>query len=335
MRDPYVLLGVQPGATVEEIHDAYVRTVKRIHPDNFDKQRQPDLWRAANAALTELNQAYEQLKRGPSQSYSTRPTYSSASSPPPQPQPSSPEAGAPRPTPEKRKSRSAVKVLGMWAAIISGALFLVGVCDQVQKDRSPASQRAASATPDRAQTSSSPVAGDTQPSWPIVQTGSTVATTDVEQSDFKLKPRPLPSNGFIWRHHSREEVAPLEVKTTSGLLGEPETHYYVKLVNLARNTWTLAVFVRSGKSVTIKVPVGLYEMRYATGSTWYGLKHLFGPATAYNKADATLHFRFEGNQVAGYTVELYKQVSGNLETREISRQAWGDDSEENPDAGGN
>ena len=66
-RDPRAVLGVDAGATAQEIHEAYVRTARRIHPDNFDKQRQPDLWTAANAALTELNEAYGLLSGAPRQ----------------------------------------------------------------------------------------------------------------------------------------------------------------------------------------------------------------------------------------------------------------------------
>ncbi len=80
-RDPYDVLGVRPGATAEEIHQAYASTAKRIHPDNFDRQRQPDLWRAANAALVELNEAYATLSgaaRQASHSAPSQPGFSMA-----------------------------------------------------------------------------------------------------------------------------------------------------------------------------------------------------------------------------------------------------------------
>ncbi len=59
-------------------------------------------------------------------------------------------------------------------------------------------------------------------------------------------------------------------------------------------------------------------MRYATGKTWYGTKHLFGPETAYAKADEPFDFTFNGYQYSGYTVELILQTGGNLRTSSIS-----------------
>jgi hypothetical protein len=69
-------------------------------------------------------------------------------------------------------------------------------------------------------------------------------------------------------------------------------------------------------------------MRYATGSVWYGRQHLFGPQTGYHRADDVFRFRQEGNQIAGYEVQLYRQVNGNLRTSEISASEWGDDAQQ-------
>lgn len=55
-RDPYIVLGVGPDATEEEITRAYRAMAKRYHPDlNPDDQ-----WAAER--MRELNTAYEQLK---------------------------------------------------------------------------------------------------------------------------------------------------------------------------------------------------------------------------------------------------------------------------------
>ena len=67
----------------------------------------------------------------------------------------------------------------------------------------------------------------------------------------------------------------------------------------------------------VKVPFGTYEVRYASGDTWYGYEYLFGPETSYSKADKAFTFEFDGNQISGYTITLYKVTNGNLSTKKI------------------
>jgi len=69
--------------------------------------------------------------------------------------------------------------------------------------------------------------------------------------------------------------------------------------------------------VTIDVPLGTYEVRYAGGETWYGYTYLFGKDTAYSKADETFTFEVVGNQISGFTITLYQVVNGNLSTSRI------------------
>ena len=122
----------------------------------------------------------------------------------------------------------------------------------------------------------------------------------------------LPVNGSVVKYHSLEAIAPLEIKTRSG-----SGNYYVKLVTAYTNKMVLTVFVREGCSVEIDVPLGSYQLKYAVGKTWYGTEHLFGPNTACSIADDIFYFRTEGLHVTGYSVELYLQVNGNLETERI------------------
>lgn len=72
----------------------------------------------------------------------------------------------------------------------------------------------------------------------------------------------------------------------------------------------------------IDVPLGEYEMRYATGTIWYGEADLFGSKTTYSKAEEFFEFTQEGDYVYGYTVELYHQSSGNLETNNINESEF-------------
>lgn len=60
----------------------------------------------------------------------------------------------------------------------------------------------------------------------------------------------------------------------------------------------MTIFVQGGSTLERKVPFGNYIVKYASGEKWYGYRHLFGPSTAYSKADETFNFHIAqtGNQ---------------------------------------
>ncbi len=121
----------------------------------------------------------------------------------------------------------------------------------------------------------------------------------------------LPFSGSVRIYTTAEKEAPFEIKAAAG------SHYLVKLVDGYTGTPVLTVFVRSGTTINVDVPLGTYELRYACGSTWYGYKLFFGPDTAYSKADKTFTFEVVGNQARGFTITLYKVAHGNLHTSAI------------------
>jgi hypothetical protein len=124
----------------------------------------------------------------------------------------------------------------------------------------------------------------------------------------------LPATGRIralWRSNPEILLASLKVVTATG-----SPNYYVKVVDWETHAASLIFFVRSGETTTVRLPLGVYELRYAAGEKWYGEEYLFGPNTAYAKADESFNFRAEGEKISGFTVELIKQINGNLsETR--------------------
>lgn len=79
------------------------------------------------------------------------------------------------------------------------------------------------------------------------------------------------------------------------------------------------VFIRSGESVNLFVPLGSYDLRYATGETWYGYEDLFGPTTAFFKTDSKMEFKQSGNTFQGHTIELIPRANGNLQTSKINK----------------
>lgn len=122
----------------------------------------------------------------------------------------------------------------------------------------------------------------------------------------------MPNNGEMRVYTSKQRIAPLEIETAYG------TNYFVKIVNSTNQHTALTIFVRGGNTVSIEVPLGTYEIKYAAGEKWYGETYLFGPKTAYSKADKLFAFKDDGYQVSGYMIKLFNVSNGNLSTSQIN-----------------
>jgi len=124
---------------------------------------------------------------------------------------------------------------------------------------------------------------------------------------------PIPSNGAIQVFSNESQIAPLKIVTTQG------ANYLVKLVSVYSQKPVMTVFIRGGNTVTTKVPLGSYTIKYASGDDqWYGYTRLFGKQTQYSKADTTFTFENTGYQISGYTISLYRVSNGNLSTSSIN-----------------
>jgi hypothetical protein len=128
-------------------------------------------------------------------------------------------------------------------------------------------------------------------------------------------PLPLPQNGEILTSAWKRRDFPQGLLTieTSG-----SHHHLVRLRDWYTNENVLTFFVRAGQSVDIDVPIGKYTLSYATGDNWYGRNHLFGDSTSYAIADDPFLFEDYGDSTTWWTVELYLQNNGNLDTSSIS-----------------
>ena len=60
MNDPYQVLGVDPGASDEEIKRAYRELARKYHPDNYQNNPLADL---AEEKMKEVNEAYDAITR--------------------------------------------------------------------------------------------------------------------------------------------------------------------------------------------------------------------------------------------------------------------------------
>ena len=78
MKNPYEVLGIKEGASIEEIKKAYKEQVKKYHPD---RHQDNPLYELAEEKLQEINEAYEYLMKNakPSGGYAEYKTGSTTS----------------------------------------------------------------------------------------------------------------------------------------------------------------------------------------------------------------------------------------------------------------
>ena len=60
MKDPYTVLGVDPGASDDEVKKAYRDLARKYHPDNYQNNPLADL---AEEKMKEINEAYDAITK--------------------------------------------------------------------------------------------------------------------------------------------------------------------------------------------------------------------------------------------------------------------------------
>ena len=93
----------------------------------------------------------------------------------------------------------------------------------------------------------------------------------------------------------------------------------MKLVEVGSNREAAALYIRGGEDISLRMPIGTFQLRYAAGTNWRGESDLFGDDTILSKADKNFEFSVIERQVQGYKVELILQRGGNLQVRPITR----------------
>jgi len=126
----------------------------------------------------------------------------------------------------------------------------------------------------------------------------------------------MPYTGEVKNFILSESIAPLTIQTSAG------ANYLVKIVDYYSKSEVMTVFVRGGDTARVKVPLGEYEIKYASGKEWYGYQHLFGDKTSYSKADSLFKFENTGYQITGYTITLFRVSNGNLRTSYINQSEF-------------
>lgn len=128
----------------------------------------------------------------------------------------------------------------------------------------------------------------------------------------QLPEQPLPRNGSVRISTGRVGDAPFKIST------KPGGHNLVKLINLSDSSEVISIFVQDGRTVEVNIPVGVYQMKIASGTKWYGNKNKFGRDGSYSTANEALTFAYDGDKIKGHEIKLFGVINGNLKTKEIN-----------------
>lgn len=137
-----------------------------------------------------------------------------------------------------------------------------------------------------------------------------------QEEELRKSELPLPTNG-IFRMNDRRglnlnNAPPLKVTNAPG------ANTLMKLVRTTDGVEVMSIFIRAGQTVEVRVPLGSYTAKIASGQTWYGDSIRFGPNTSYATLDAVLRFYVEGQQLVGNELTLTRIKDGNLKQVPLS-----------------
>jgi len=114
----------------------------------------------------------------------------------------------------------------------------------------------------------------------------------------RLVSQMLPHNGSRILYVEHEGRAPLELEAS------PDHHFLVKIRDAETYMPIYTAFVRAGESVSLKMPDGRFNVRYAAGRTWYGPDAYFGKSSKYMQETGTYTFRTDGQELSGHLIQL-------------------------------
>lgn len=126
-----------------------------------------------------------------------------------------------------------------------------------------------------------------------------------------------PETGLLSKSFSGQGFAPLEVVAGLG------ADYYIKVVDTRTKSVVASIYLRGGQQFKVLLPTGSYELRYASGTRWFGASFDFGGpdhGASYARANEVFVLRQTARGYEGYTVELISRVGGNLSTDRIPAQ---------------
>jgi hypothetical protein len=169
----------------------------------------------------------------------------------------------------------------------------------------------------------------TQPA-PVAAAKPVKPVKPVKPTKPALVEQPLPESGIVRRSEEveAEDIAPFQVVVPAGSPAEQtdssisqalQRHYFVKLVDWESGQAVVTLFVRAGETTEIKVPIGKYRLRYASGHQWYGEKPLFGDHTTAEQAIDPLIFAIAEDRIQGHTIRFKSSMAGNMRAKDINQ----------------
>ena len=139
------------------------------------------------------------------------------------------------------------------------------------------------------------------------------------------------SSSRILKEPSYEGTCPFTIVLPSG---DKDYYIYLKYLEPSEKSVTdrdkissgdiddVAIYIKATETFSCKVPVGVYQLFYTLGDTWYGPDEQFGTGSPTYKSDDLLEFYNEGNRWMGHTIELRPVRNGNLDRTRISRSEF-------------
>ena len=150
-----------------------------------------------------------------------------------------------------------------------------------------------------------------QPDKPKKEAGNKSKTFDA--STFRFDDpigEPPPHDAFWIKEPIYRCNSVLKINTST------DASYVVKVVDPYDGEVMLMVYLPAGISQEIDIPSGTFEIRYTSGTKWFGYKEMFGSKGTYAKADRLFTF----SEGSGYELTLYRVPNGNLHTSNMKKE---------------
>jgi len=133
--------------------------------------------------------------------------------------------------------------------------------------------------------------------------------------DLSNLPDPIefPEHGTMKVFSELERVAKFEIITS-----DEGAYYYIKLKPTGDAGGDIVFYLDKNTTFETMVPLGIYELLFAVGNTWYGDKELFGPYATYLKTNTLYEFYIDDNDVVwGLSQDLKRHVLGSLHSQPV------------------